>query len=85
MFQKLGFHTSNKREIFKNNVRLTLYLCKFAAIQTSQHTYLKEKTTAFPWRRKTEDPLVEMDQCEDQSKDILNELSQCHIVTPIHW
>ena len=51
-----------RKIIFKNNVHLTLYLREFPAIQTSQHTHLKEKTTAFPWRRMTEDPLVKIDQ-----------------------
>ena len=52
-------------------------LREFAAIQTSQHTYLKEKKVAFPWRRKTEEvsyPLGETDQYEDQPKDILNSI-----------
>ena len=52
-------------------------LCEFAAIQTSQHTYLlKEKTAAFSRRRKTEEvsyPL-KTDQYEDQLKDILNSI-----------
>ena len=52
----------------------TLYLCEFAAVQTSQHTHLKEKAAAFPRKRKTEDPLREMDQYEDQLKDILHSI-----------
>ena len=58
-------------------------LCEFAAIQTSQH-----KGDLMQWedervmeilRRKTEEvsyPLREMDQYEDQSKDILNSILQ---------
>ena len=60
---------------FRKQCALNFILCEFAAIQTSQHTYLKEKTAAFPWRRKTEElsyPFGELDQCKDQSKDILN-------------
>ena len=59
-FTYIKFITRN----FQNNVRLTLF---YAAIQTSQPTYLKEKT-AFPVI------LGETDQYEDQSKDILNSI-----------
>ena len=40
----------------------------------NQRIHKKKKTAAFPWRRKTEEPLGEMDQYEDQSKDILNSI-----------
>ena len=62
---------------FRKQCALNFILCEFAAIQTFQHTYLKEKTAAFPWRRKSEElsyPFGEVDQCKDQSEDILNSI-----------
>ena len=67
-------------------------LCKFAAKQTSQR---KGDHAVGGWTghgnfKKTEEvsyPLREMDQYEDQSKDILNSIfkKNYQIVTPRRW
>ena len=44
-FPKVWFTYIKLREIFE---RLTFILREFAAIQASQHTYLKEKKAALP-------------------------------------
>ena len=44
IFQKLGLHTSKLMQNFWKQCVPNFILHKFAAMQTSQHTYLKEKT-----------------------------------------
>ena len=81
IFQKLGLlYTSNSHKIFENKVCLTLFYANLL-----QYKLLNKKVTV-QWedarameilRRRTEEvsyPLREVDQYEDQSKDILNSI-----------
>ena len=83
IFQKLGLlYTSNSHKIFENNVCLTLFyanLLQYKLLNIKVTMQGEDEQAMEILRRKTEEvsyPLREMDQYEDQSKDILNSILQ---------
>ena len=83
IFQKLGLlYTSNSHQIFENNVCLTLFyanLLQYKLLNIKVTMQWEDERVMEILRRKTEEvsyPLREMDQYEDQSKDILNSILQ---------
>ena len=83
IFQKLGLlYTSNSHQIFENNVCLTLFyanLLQYKLLNIKVTMQWQDEQVMEILRRKTEEvsyPLREMDQYEDQSKDILNSILQ---------
>ena len=83
IFQKLGLlYTSNSHQIFENNVCLTSFyanLLQYKLLNIKVTMQWEDERVMQILRRKTEEvsyPLREMDQYEDQSKDILNSILQ---------